>query len=164
MAILFSTLIIFSLAFLLHFLIWRINLPKKRQTNILLKIFYSVLVFSFFILRLLGLNNLRDYLHIFLFYTSLVLAYIVTYSAVEVDSPSLLLVNSIAKRGKNGLEERDLEQLMTDSLLVIPRIKDLLNEELVFLDQGNYKLTSKGRAVAKIFLFYRFLLGAGKGG
>jgi hypothetical protein len=164
MRILAHTLIIFATAFLLHLLIWRIKLPKIRQTKILLEIFYVVLFSAFFIFSLLQTFNLTNYLHIFLSYTALVLAYIVTYSAVEVDSPSLVMINYIAKKDQEGLPKEEFDRLMTDDLLILPRLRDLLSEGLVSLDQNKYKLTSKGRRIIKIFLFYRYLLALGKGG
>ena len=88
----------------------------------------------------------------------------ITYSAIEADSPSLVMVLSIAKTGKKGLEKKDFLSQMTDDIFVVPRIKDLSKDKMVYFDKGKYILTKKGRFFVMIFLFYRNLLNAPKGG
>lgn len=146
----------------------------KGQTTALLEIFLITLFACLFILWFIQkliitlnpflLQNFSEYLHIIIFYISLTLAYIATYSAVEVDSPSLLIIMTIAQGGNNGFKKEELTKIIDDDLLVKPRAKDLLDDELVYLDSGKYKLTSKGFLMVNIFNFYRRLLNAQKGG
>lgn len=173
MKVLFLGLFIFSLSFLFHLIIWKTHLPKK-QVKALLQIFFITLIlylvvlslFSPFLisLSLFTPGSFTEYLHLILFFISLTLAYIVTYSAIEVDSPSLVIVMAIAKSGLYGLNKENLEALMTDDVLVKPRIKDLLNSKMIYLDANNYKLTKSGYLFIRPFIFYRRLLKAGKGG
>lgn len=166
MNVLFWSIFLFCVAFLLHVLIWKIRLPK-RQTRTLLQIFFGTLLVGLFTLwsakfilqiEVSMPGNCSEYLHIALFVTSLTLAYMITYSALEADSPSLVMVMRIAKAGTDGLEKTRFNQLMTDDILIIPRIQDLLRDKMVYVKGGKYKLTAKGVLFARIFMIYRQLL------
>lgn len=143
----------------------------KRQTKSLLAIFALVTIFGLLAvwafadhLGILAVKSFSDYLHICLFTISLTLAYMITYSAIEVDSPSLVMINAIAKAGSDGLNEKLFIQMMNDNILIKPRLADLLNDKMAHFDGAKYRLTSKGILFARIFIFYRKLLNAPKGG
>ncbi|MEW6618875.1 MAG: hypothetical protein AB1422_05950 [bacterium] len=97
-------------------------------------------------------------------YISLAFAYIVTYPAIEADSPSLVMIMSIAETEPKGLDKGLFEQKMNDEILVIPRIKDLINSGLAYKDKTRYRLTPKGILISKIFIKYRRLLRRDKKG
>jgi hypothetical protein len=160
MNILLFGILLFALAFFVHILIWKIHLPKKNHTCFLLNIFFGLFIIGIFILPA---QRLSDYIQAFLLYLSLMLAYIISYSAIEVDSPSLIIVLNIAGTGC-GLSREELNKQLTDDLLVLPRLKDLLNDKMVFMEENKYKLTKKGVFLVKIFIFFRKILNAGKGG
>jgi hypothetical protein len=103
-------------------------------------------------------NTLSEFLHIFLFVTSFTLAYMITYSALEADSPSLVMIMSIANAGPKGLPQEKFKQLMTDEMLIVPRIRDLLRDKMVYVEGKKYKLTTKGLVSAWIFIVYRHIL------
>ena len=163
----------FFLAFLIHFIIWKIRLPKKNQTIALLKIFFGVFAIAAFVFKqapdavFFGIStpqSLSDYLQLFLLYSSLTLAYITSYSAVEVESPSLTVILNIAQVAPEGLSKEKLYLIMTDDFLVKPRIRDLFNDRMVYRDKDKYKLTPKGVFFVNIFISFRKLLNAPKGG
>lgn len=173
MSVLFNGVMTFSLAFLIHFIIWKVRLPKKNQTIALLKIFFGVFIVTIFIFKkapdavFFGITtpqSFSDYLQLFLLYSSLTLAYITSYSAVEVKSPSLTMILNIAKTAPDGLAKEKLYSIMTDDFLVKPRIRDLINDRMVCRDKDKYKLTPKGIFFVNIFIFFRKLLNAPKGG
>jgi hypothetical protein len=159
--------ILFDLAFLLHVMLWKIRLPK-RQIRMLVLIFFGVLIIGILSLwsfplplKALGLSApyaLPEYIHIALFFISLTLAYVVTYSAIEVDSPSMMMVMQIDSAGPDGMEKVAFAKTMTNDILVKSRIKDLITAELTYMDGDKYKLTPKGVVLARIFIFYRKLL------
>ena len=166
MRILFWGSFLFCFAFLIHLIVWKIRLPK-RQTKTLLCIFFGTLLIGLiglwsakFILQIntLAPEAISEYFHIFLFVTSLTLAYMITYSALEADSPSLIMIMSIANAASNGLPQEKFKQLMTDDMLSIPRIQDLLRDKMVFVEKGKYKLTLKGLVFVHIFIVYRHIL------
>ncbi len=173
MKVLFWGLTIFCLSFLLHLVIWKIHLPK-RQTDTLLQIFFGGLIIGVLILwgiqdfmPLLGTyipEDLSEYLHISLFVISLTLAYVITYSGLEADSPSLVMIMTIANAGSDGLAKKSFMQTMSDETLVKPRIMDLVRDKMVYMDKDRYKPTLKGSLFVLIFILYRKLLNLQKGG
>lgn len=170
MKILIYSFFYFALAFIIHFVSWKIKLPK-RQTKTLLVIFFSTLFIGFFITNFvseyyhfLDKCTITEYLHISLFFVALTLAYMITYSAIEVDSPSLVMIMTIANAGANGLDKNEFERILNDDLLVKPRLKDIVTDKMAYLDGEKYKLTSKGILFARIFIIYRKLVNAPKGG
>jgi hypothetical protein len=109
-------------------------------------------------------RELFEYLHILFFNISFILAYMITYSAIEVDSPSIVIIMKIYKFGSEGVEQEKLENIVNDDLLIKSRLKDLLIDKMAYLENGKFKLTSKGNLLANIFIYYRKLLGTSEGG
>ena len=99
-----------------------------------------------------------------MFYLSLLLAYMITYTALEADSPSLVMVMAISSAAPDGLDKTRFDQMMSDDTLIVPRIKDLVLDKMAYVDGEKYHLTPKGILMAQIFVFYRKLLAAPKGG
>jgi len=99
-----------------------------------------------------------------IYFIALTLAYMITYSAVEVDSPSLIIIMKISEAGKLGLTKESLEGEMDDSVLIKPRLKDLLIDRMAEVHEGRYRLRKKGILMARLFTFYRNMMRAGKGG
>lgn len=161
------------LAFALQVIIWKIRIPYL-QTRAIVLIFLGVLACSLgaaFVLSQ-GVPGWQRFLpadifaygHIALFVISCLLAYIITYSALEAESPTLAMVRKILAAGPGGLDKTSFDQSMTADLLVMPRCQDLLRDQLAHLDADRYKLTPKGKLIANLFIHYRRLMGAGTGG
>lgn len=173
MAVLVYGSLLFGFAFVLHIVCWRIRLPK-RQTKVLLLIFFGFLCVGSFIFQrytlkisIFGLHppaDVSEYFQLVIYFTSLTLAYMITYSAIEADSPSLLMVMRISDMGNSGLSKEELRRNMKDSILVEPRIKDLLIDKMARTNKERYVLTRKGFLMARLFTFYRNLMRADKGG
>jgi len=173
MNIFLSALLLILLSFLIHLIIWKIRLPKY-QTKTLILIFFGTFFISIFLFELFIPANYQssqyvpqnffDYVHIFLFFTSIMFAYLITYSAIEVDSPSLVITELIFDAGPGGLSKDALFTRLSDEVLVIPRINDLLRDNMIVSKGGKLNLTRKGKWFVMIFIFYRFLLNAKRGG
>ena len=124
MNVLVWSIALLGLAFGLHLAVWRIRLPA-RQTRALLTVFFGVLVAGLAALGAAGVMAPRwapylpawpaQLLHVGLFFVSVTLAYMITYSALEADSPSLVMIQAIADAGDDGLDERRFDQAMTDA-------------------------------------------------
>jgi len=173
MSVLFYGIMTFSLALFIHFIIWKIHLPRKNHSIALLKIFFGVLFIVVLILikapntEFLGIGPphvIIEYVESILLYISLALAYIVTYSAIEADSPSLVILLIIAKIFPEGLDKEKLFNLMNDDLLVISKINDLVGGGMAAIDKGVYRLTPKGRFLVNTIILFRRLLNLPKGG
>ena len=174
MSVLFYGLFLIIVAFLTQVFIWKIHLPRNH-TKVLLQIFFGTLIVGILIflrfrtyIIFFGISppaTVYEYLQLTFLFLSLTMAYITTYSALEVDSPSLVMVMKIAKAGSNGLKKESFEHEMDDGILVVPRIRDLITGGMTNLDEGRYKLTPKGVLVSRIFIAYRKLMNRnGKGG
>ncbi len=169
MKVLVFGLSLFGLAFILHLAIWKIRLPE-RQVKTMLQIFFATLTAGILALwnapplfEIFGISppdNIWEYLHICLMFVSLTLAYMITYSALEADSPSLVMVMSINSAEPWGLDKKRFEELMSDDILIMPRIRDVILDRMVYMDGGKYRLTPKGVLIARIFIFYRNLINA----
>ncbi len=174
MMIVFSwSMFIVLLAFTIHILIWKIRIPY-RQTRAIVSIFLGMLAFplgaAFLLARAYPVlqshlpADIFQYCHIALFVISILFAYIITYTALEADSPTLVMVRKILEAGPGGLDKDSFNKSMTADLLVVPRCKDLLRDKMAYLDGDRYKLTTKGKLLANLFIHYRRLIGAGIGG
>ncbi len=167
MSELFYGIILIAIAFFLHISIWKIRTPV-HQKSLLIGMFSEVLLTGLVILfysrqhiRFFGVKapqELFEYVQIFIFFISVSLAYMVTYSALEADSPSLVMIMTIAKAGERGLEKKIFEEKMNDKILLLPRVNDLISEKLAYIENGRYKLTSKGLMFARLFNIYRKIL------
>lgn len=172
MSVLVWSICLFMLAFGVHLLVWKVSLPK-RQTKVLLQIFFGTWIIAvlwawfnptFTLFGLTVPSHIENYLHMAIFHTAFTLAYIITYSALEADSPTLVMIRAIEKAGAAGLEKEKLEEALNDDILVKPRVQDLLRDQMVYLDQERYMLTPKGTLFVRVFKTYRDILKASKGG
>jgi len=169
MKVLVFGLMIFCLAFLIHLIVWKIRLPK-RQVKTMLLLFCATLLGSILLLwnapasfklfNLTAPDNIWEYLHICLFFVSLTLAYMITYSALEADSPSLVMVMAINSAEPEGLDKKRFGELMSDETLVMPRIRDVLTDKMVYMEGDKYRLTPKGAFMARMFTLWRRLINA----
>ncbi len=163
MAVFLYTLILLLAAFSVHVCVWKIRLPRNHS-KALMFIFLSVLaigILGAFVWgrTWIGMADFGEYFQIIAAYVAVMLAYVVTYSGIEVDSPSLVMVLDVDRAGPEGLAQECFIRDMNNERLVLPRINDLLKGGLAELDNGLYRLTPKGKAVARLFCFYRWLLG-----
>lgn len=174
MKIFLSGTVLLVVAFILHLLIWRIRLPRKH-TRALTIIFYGTfLTWCMFLLgwSAFGLawephfpSRLSEYVHILLYFCAVTFVYIGGYTLLEADSPSLLVIDRIHDAGAEGLDKKSLYASLNDDVLVVPRVNDLLRDEMATLENGIYKITPKGTFMVRVLLFHRRVMKADhKGG
>lgn len=174
MKVLFFGTVLLSLGFIIHLIIWKIKIPLK-QTPILLKIFFGIFIIWTFILlgapeyaRLLGLqiNSLSflEYIHVFIFYTAVTLAYISFYSLIEIDSPSFRIIIELLNAGSNGLDEKDLYHALSSKPILESRISQLIKDGMIIKKNENYIPTMKGIKFLKMIILYRKLMKASQKG
>jgi hypothetical protein len=161
-----------ALAFVVHLVWWRVRLPR-RHTRTLLILFLGIPTVFILLAPLVPPQTaqalhlpfgIAQYAQVMLFAVAMGLGYIISYSAVEADSPSLVIAGAIAGAGAEGLPEAALFEVASDDVLVKPRIADLLRDGHLRRAAGGYEITGKGRRFVSIFIVARRVLGAGKGG
>jgi len=165
--------LVFSFVIVSQLIVWRVRRPLGHYTALsalslavlILSpgIFYSVQSMISGSVRFLPITAL-DYWNFFVFYTALTLSYLVTYSAVQADSPTMTILLRIDQSGLDGHTLEEIMAELNDQVLVVPRLDDLVVGNLIELRGDRYAVTSRGALLAKIYIFYRALLKMERGG
>ncbi len=160
---------LFLTAFIIHLIVWRIRLPQKHTFTLLI-IFLGILFISPLILQLIPSlisyqpRSLSEWFHVSLFHIALTLGYIVTYSAIEEDSPSLCLIRYVADAGTGGRTDEEVRNFLSQVPIIEMRIQASLRDNLMIKQDDKYQLTEKGRRLALVFKFTQDILGMRTGG
>jgi len=163
----------FLVAFAAHVVRWRIARPAASAQALIRMMIAGVLIAAattWFAGRVLpGADAFvpEDFgagLRALVLALALAAAWVLTYPAVEVESPTLVIVAAIADGGAGGIAESELRRVLDDDALVKPRIRDLLDEGLAESRGGRIRLTAKGIGLARVFAAWRRALGLGAGG
>jgi hypothetical protein len=172
MALLWS-LVVFLVSVGLHMAVWRVRAPR-RHTRAIVIIFLSVLTAG-----VCGGVLIQDSVpravpwlpscpaelgQMILLVLSLLAAYVITYSALEADSPTLAMIRELDDAGAEGVDRNHFHRSMSDARLVIPRLQDLLRDGMARLNGDRYVLTLKGRLMTCAILAHRRLMRRGAGG
>jgi hypothetical protein len=159
----------FALAFAVHVFIWKVR-RSLRHMDMIFVIFAAMLGIELFVSRYLASAGMvifaspADYVRFCLFYISATLAYIISYSALEADSPTLMMILILDRAGSSGLSLAELEGSASNEFMILLRLNDLVRDGLVSCDKGRYSLKAKGLLFVNIFIFFKRLLGTPKGG
>lgn len=105
-----------------------------------------------------------EYWNFAMLYSAMALAYMITYSAVQADSPTMAILLKIEDAGPSGRSRDELLVDLDDSILIVPRLNDLLIGDLVRLEGSRYRITRQGSLLARTYIAYRAILKMEKGG
>ena len=154
MSILISAIGVLVVAWCVHLVLWRVRLPKS-QLKTLMVIFLAV--WSAAAVCLLGFgwlsNGLVSFLYFCLIYWSAALCYVITYSAMEGDSPTLSLTRHLHRSGDKGIPHEEIEEFFRQRPFVGARVKALVTDNIFIEESGGYRISS-GK-----YLFFRLILG-----
>jgi hypothetical protein len=160
---------LFSFAFFLHWIVWRIKIPS-RQTAALLLILLGVLPVGLVAIGVLPrLQSFApvgfwEYLHVSIFHVAMSLAYVVAYSALEQRSPSMTVLVFVAASRRQGRTREELVDLLKGMLPVEARLDAMLRDGMLADVNDIYQLTAKGRLWDYCFAAWRRLTKLSKGG
>jgi hypothetical protein len=151
---LLTAILALFLAWILHFVLWRVRLPKA-QLKTLLIIFLLVwaAVVVAVCLSEAALSGVLWILYFSLIYWSAALCYVITYSAMEGDSPTLSLTRHLHRMGDEGVPHKEIEEFFRQRPFVSARVRTLVTDNVFIEEEGGYRL-SPGR-----YLFFRVILG-----
>ena len=154
MEITFAAFFTLLVAWLLHLALWRVRLPKA-QLKALLMIFFFVWTAAVIALSVSGtaLSGVLGFLYFSLIYWSAALCYVITYSAMEGDSPTLSLTRHLHLRGREGVSHEDIEKFFRQRPFVGARVKALVADNVFIEEEGGYRLSPGS------YLFFRVILG-----
>jgi hypothetical protein len=173
MSVLITGVSLFTIALAVHIAVWRYRRPRSSG-QVLIVLFVGVICVGAFLLGLGGMygpplalwlpGDLLSWIHALVVALALAAVYVMTYPAVEVESPTLIIIEAIAERGAAGLPLSTLQRRLDERILVAPRVQDLLDEKLAVLENGRYRPTAKGVALGRAFAAWRRVIRAGLGG
>lgn len=159
-------------SFFIHLELWR-TIKPRRQMALLGLIFVlapATIYFALFVIAQAtqpsGTWFVRDPFnlsYVFIWHLALSAAYIMSYPAIQAESPSLRILLAIADSRPGGLDARELEGLFPPDVLIKERFADLIAENLIQPDGNQYVPTRKGRALTTLFTGYRWLLDLPRG-
>jgi hypothetical protein len=168
-----SAILAFSVLIFAHLMVWRVRKPASEYTS-LSALCLAVVVFSlagFYAIQPMISGSVRflpvtlfDYANFVMLYIALALSYLITYSAVQADSPTMTILLRIERAGPKGLSLEEMVAELNDHVLVAPRLEDLVTGNLVGLHGGRYVVDPRGAYLAKTYIFFRALLKMEKGG
>ena len=162
----------FALLIVTQLVVWRWRRPGHYTALSVLSLVVLMLsVATFQALQTVTAGALRflpqsawDYWNFLMLYVALTLAYMITYSAVQADSPSMSILLMIDQAGGRGAAVPELTGALNDQVLVVPRLTDLVIGRLVVFAGDRYTVTPNGSFLARIYIAYRALLKMEKGG
>jgi hypothetical protein len=154
---------LFLFSFLVHLVIWRLKLPK-HQIRALLLIFAAV--FSVWLVVSIARSwGLAEVLHVILYYGSISFCYVITYSAIEADSPTLSLIRFLADARTGGRSKDEVAQFMALRPFVRARLVALARSGLIREEGSRYVATGVQPLSFRVILEFRKLYGPiSKGG
>ncbi len=158
MLIFLTTCLLFSVAVAIQIILWKVRLPK-RQMRTLLLILGAVFLVWFIVAAALA-EPLLELLHVALFYASVSLAYTVTYSAIEADSPTLSLMRFLAGGPREGAPEEEIAAFFAKRPFVRARLVALERSGLIGERDGRYVLAGKPSLAFRLILGYRKIYGS----
>lgn len=145
---------LFALLLVLQILCWKL-LRVKRQILGLFFIYFALPTIFFYCLPF-SLEQRFVVPYLCVFYYGLAMAYVISFPAIQAESPSLgLLLLLRSRHDTGGWDEKDLVETYAQKSLLQDRLDDLRNDGLT--DAGG-RISFAGRLLARVFLAYRSLI------
>lgn len=168
MNVLIAGLIPFAAAFAAHVLVWRLAHPTRGIT-LLLKLFAGVLAGAALAIVLPGVRPWSgltppELFRAALLYISLALSYVILFSAIDEDSPSISIVKFAALAGEEGCPEEALTLLVTDEIIATSRLQSMVAAGSVVREGDRFRLGPQGVAWNRFLGFFHRLYNLPRGG
>jgi hypothetical protein len=169
MRVLSVAVVLLGSAFLVHWLVWRLAMPR-RQTAALLAIFLAVLAVGIPLAVRgipapeLALHGPWECLHVAIVHVAVALAYVVVYSALEERSPSMTILSFVNEAGAAGRSREEIARVLRGASPVEIRLDAAVRDRMLAETGGLCTLTPKGRAWASSYEWLRNFLGFTRGG
>ena len=146
-------------ALLFHFVLWQIHVPA-RPTRALAAILAAGLVLTDGLgLALVPGFGWGDVLYATALFGSISVCYLLVYTVIQWDSPTLSLTYFILEAGENGRTHKELEDFLRSRGLVTSRYAGLKADGLI-VERGDYvHLNGKASLAIRFGEFYRRSMG-----
>lgn len=145
-------------AFLLHVALWRVRVP--RRTTRALVVIFAVVLMAALVLRVTWLHayDWGGALYVAALFGALALSYILLYTGIECDSPTLSLCRYIAST-RSGVTEAELDGFIASRPFVMSRIVQLEHAGFVSRRAGMIELTRNSTLMLAVTDLHRRLMG-----
>jgi hypothetical protein len=161
MAVFLSAFGLFAVALVVHLVWWRLKVPH-RQSLTLVTLFLTIAVCGFALINATDLFSVQlavpGLLLAILLFGSLCVLYLILFSALEADSPSLTLVWLIADAGRRGVHGDELMRAMEQHSYVQNRIDQMIRDGMAVETDAGLRLASQGFWLSSLVLLYRKML------
>ena len=149
-------------AWLAHLAVWRIRLPQAQLKALILVFAFTWcgarLAAWFSGWRFVSLADGQTFLGLLyfcLFYWSAALCYVITYSAMEGDSPTLSLARYLHRKGDKGVCHEEVEEFFRQRPFIGARVRALVTDRILIEESKGYRLRSGKYLFFHTILFYR---------
>ena len=160
MSVFVAIVLLLGALFAVHLVWWRVALPRRQRAVLLVLFLGGGIVLAPLVAWLVGSLGFAplswvEWLNVALAVVAFALAYVVTYSALEADSPTLSLVRHIAAAGRGGLAEVELGEFMVSRPFVGARLTALVDEGMVYEKENRIILAEHPYTLFRMVLFHR---------
>jgi hypothetical protein len=142
-----------------HGTLWKIRVPQRQTRTLLILFAASGLIAAIAAQPLSAIQVV----YLLTMVGAIGISYAAFYTAVEADSPSLDIM-LLLDRSASGVSQQALLDIFNDEVLVLSRLEDLVRCRMVIFQDGRYRIAASGEAFISVFIRFRKLLNAGKGG
>lgn len=148
----FFIIFCFFFALITHFLMCRF-IPYLKSSRVILSIFVMVFIIAVVVRSIFFETSLVNAFFFFYCYLSFAFVYIIFFSAVESQSPTLKLFFNYKGKVSKEFFHCDLESNLFEYDEVDDRIAKLVSSGWVTLNSDNFFLSTEGRLFFKFFSF-----------
>ncbi len=158
MQIFLTTFFLFVVAMAIHLATWKVKQPRNHTRALL--IIFALVYIAWLVICAACAAPLLGVLQVSFYYWPVSLCYIITYSAIEGDSPTLSLMRFIAANGANGRTQEEVARFMAERPFIDARIAALLNSGFIREEGGRYVAAGRKSLAFSLILAFRRLYGS----
>jgi hypothetical protein len=148
-----------AVALAVHLTAWQLRVPSRATRA--LAIIFGVALGAALVVGALWLPDFgwAEAVYVVALYGALGLTYLLTYTAIEGDSPTLSLAYFIAQGGAAGRSDAELRDFIAARPFVVSRLAQLERGGFVVREGDRLELAQKSTLVLDAGEFYRRLMG-----
>jgi len=158
MFIFLSTIVLFSACIAVHIVIWRMRLPKRQMRTLFLIFLFGFVGFS--AVSLARHTAPLTIAYIAIYFWSVGLSYMITYSAIEADSPTLRLMRFIGASSLEGRSAEEITSFIGQRPFVSARLIALGKSRRVREQEGRFCVSGYESLAFRLILGFRRVYGA----
>ena len=143
---------LFTLSIIIHIVWWRFRTPRKSARVLML--FFFAMITILLPASLMISFSWPDILGSILLYISLAISYIIAYTGIEETSPTLTLIRALDENKITGCTEESFKELITNERFFYPRLKTLVECNILSNSGSGWNLTPQGRRLAYTARFF----------